>query len=195
MPNIKEATPTQIDFSHSWNGTQGTFYDWNIKMDNGDEGQYTSKSNQLDQIKFQLNVKTQYTIEKKKNGQGFKIKPYSPPPQQGSRSKSYSPEQQQHITNGVAMRSTIRLYVNAGFGLKEKDQFVEIYKYYKAFLYSSEAQKVGGQRVSGLLYDAIDSVKIHATGEKIFFNSDITDPVDLAKATISSCKQFVKITQ
>ena len=71
----KKSIPRSIIFKKAHSGTNGLFYIFDIKFDNGDGGQFFSKSE--DQTIFKEGQETEYTIEKKENGQyvNYSIKP------------------------------------------------------------------------------------------------------------------------
>lgn len=71
----KKATVKSAVYKKSINTQYGESYIFDITMDNGDSGQYFSKTQ--DQSKFQQGKEVEYTIEKKVNGQytNFSIKP------------------------------------------------------------------------------------------------------------------------
>jgi len=76
-------------FSHEWDGKDCKFYDHNIEFENGDRGQYTSKTKE--QNKFVEGRETEYTIEPSKRAGFFKIKPIQQPIGGGGRGGGLRP--------------------------------------------------------------------------------------------------------
>ena len=69
---IKKSKVKSVQATGTWQGSYGLMYLWEIEMENGDTGQYMSKSEQ--QNKFTVGVEAEYEW---KDGQYPKIKPYS----------------------------------------------------------------------------------------------------------------------
>ena len=69
---IKKSKVKSVQGTGTWKGSYGLMYLWEIEMENGDTGQYMSKSEQ--QNKFTVGVEAEYEW---KDGQYPKIKPYS----------------------------------------------------------------------------------------------------------------------
>lgn len=69
---IKKSKVKSVQGTGTWQGNYGLMYLWEIEMENGDTGQYMSKSEQ--QNKFTVGVEAEYEW---KDGQYPKIKPYS----------------------------------------------------------------------------------------------------------------------
>jgi hypothetical protein len=62
----KKSIPRSIIFKKAHSGTNGLFYIFDIKFDNGDGGQFFSKTEA--QTTFKEGEEAEYTIEKKVNG-------------------------------------------------------------------------------------------------------------------------------
>jgi hypothetical protein len=74
METKKSIVRTAI-FKKSGNGQYGEWHSFEITFDNGDKGDYMSKTNP--QEKFKEGVEVEYTIEKKENGNytNYVVKP------------------------------------------------------------------------------------------------------------------------
>lgn len=71
----KRSKPVHINGNGTWNSKYGMMYRFEVEMENGDTGEYSSKYQ--DQNKFQVGVEVEYTIESRDyNGKTFyNIKP------------------------------------------------------------------------------------------------------------------------
>lgn len=63
----KKSIPASVVFKKAHSGANGMFYIFDIKFNNGDAGQFFSKTEQ--QSTFKEGVESEYTIEEKVNGQ------------------------------------------------------------------------------------------------------------------------------
>lgn len=74
MEQKKSIVRTAI-FKREVNTKYGSCYSFEVTFDNGDKGDYLSKSQQQD--KFKEGIETEYTIEKRENGQyvNYTIRP------------------------------------------------------------------------------------------------------------------------
>lgn len=127
----KKSKVSTIDFSKEWNGPKGIVYFFKIKMENGDEGQFSS--NKREQVKFAVGEETDYTKEEKQNGNYTNIfidKPKSAPTSTGTgySKKPYDPEfekiRQKLIIRQSCLSNAVALGVANGLSVaKSEDVF------------------------------------------------------------------------
>jgi len=70
---IKKSKVTNVQGNGTWEGKFGMMYKFDINMENGDAGEYSSKN--LDQTKFVVGQEVDYEFY---DGQWPKIKPHNP---------------------------------------------------------------------------------------------------------------------
>ena len=111
----KTSKVTQVAGSGTWEGKYGVMYKFEVAFENGDAGQYLSKSQ--DQTKFKVGQEANYTIEGKEfNGQTFyTVKPVMQQQAfQGGGGKGYQkdPETEKRITRMSVLKVAGDLVIN-----------------------------------------------------------------------------------
>ena len=111
----KTSKVTQVAGSGTWEGKYGVMYKFEVAFENGDAGQYLSKSQ--DQTKFKVGQEANYTIEGKEfNGQTYyTVKPVmAQQPFQGGGGKPYQkdPETEKRITRMSVLKVAGDLVIN-----------------------------------------------------------------------------------
>jgi len=111
----KTSKVTQVAGSGTWEGKYGVMYKFEVSFENGDAGQYLSKSQ--DQTKFKVGQEANYTIEGKEfNGQTYyTVKPVmAQQPFQGGGGKGYQkdPETEKRITRMSVLKVAGDLVIN-----------------------------------------------------------------------------------
>ena len=108
----KTSKVTNVAGSGTWEGKYGIMYKFEVSFENGDAGQYLSKSQ--DQTKFKVGQEANYTIEAKEfNGQTFyTVKPVMQ--QQFGNKPSYQkdPETEKRITRMSVLKVAGDLVIN-----------------------------------------------------------------------------------
>ena len=118
----KKATLLECNFSREWNGPKGMIYYFNLKWDNGDEGEMSTnrikkdkETGKVTQTKFVIGAEQQYTAEtktSKKTGNDYlffdKFKePYNPGAKKSFSQRS-DPHTQIRIVRTVALKAAIK---------------------------------------------------------------------------------------
>lgn len=130
----KTSKVTQVAGVGSWNGQYGMMYKFEVSFENGDSGQYMSKS--IDQNKFQKGVEATYTIEGKEfNGNTFyTVKPVMAQQQAfgGGGSKPYvkDPETDKRITRMSVLKVATDLVVHGHVKLHDLTKVAQIFERY-----------------------------------------------------------------
>ena len=109
----KTSKVTQVAGSGTWEGKYGVMYKFEVAFENGDAGQYLSKSQ--DQTKFKVGQEANYTIEGKEfNGQTFyTVKPVMQQQQFGGKpSYQKDPETEKRITRMSVLKVAGDLVIN-----------------------------------------------------------------------------------
>ena len=130
----KESKVTQVAGNGTWDSANGTLYKFEVSFENGDSGQYLSKSQ--DQTKFKVGEVASYEITSKevKGKLYYTIKPVSTfVPNGGGGSKpSYQkdPETEKRITRMSVLKCATDLVVNGEvkiYDLTKVASFMEQY--------------------------------------------------------------------
>jgi hypothetical protein len=130
----KTSKVTQVAGVGSWNGQYGIMYKFEVSFENGDMGQYLSKS--IDQNKFKQGVDATYTIEGKEfNGQTFyTVKPVMAQQQafQGGGKPAYvkDPETDKRITRMSVLKGAIDLAVAGEIKIHDITKVAQIFERY-----------------------------------------------------------------
>ena len=114
---IKKSVVKQAQANGGWNGKYGYMYKYEIAFENGDSGEYSSKS--AEQNKFVVGQETEYTLEA---GQyGNKIKPINnwQPNAQVSTPKQSNDKVQEYIIKQSSLKCAVD-YVIANGGNEGK---------------------------------------------------------------------------
>ena len=108
----KTSKVTNVAGSGTWEGKYGIMYKFEIAFENGDAGQYLSKSQ--DQTKFKVGQEANYTIEGKEfNGQTFyTVKPVMQQQFGGKPSYQKDPETEKRITRMSVLKVAGDLVIN-----------------------------------------------------------------------------------
>ena len=127
----KTSKVTQVSGVGSWNGQYGLLYKFEVSFENGDSGQYLSKSQ--DQNKFQKGVDANYTIEGKEfNGTMFyTIKPVMAQQSfQGGGKPAYQkdPETDKRITRMSVLKVATDLVVHGHVKLHDLTKVAQIFE-------------------------------------------------------------------
>lgn len=90
MSNEKQSVVTSVQGNGTWDSSYGLFYKWEIAFENGDVGEYLSKTNP--QSKFSIGGLSWYIKEVRKtaNGEFVKIKPAQNPSLDSQKSAKHS---------------------------------------------------------------------------------------------------------
>lgn len=129
----KESKVTQVAGNGTWDSTNGTFYKFEVSFENGDSGQYLSKSQ--DQTKFKVGEVASYEITSKevKGKMYYTIKPVSTfVPNGGGSKPSYQkdPETEKRITRMSVLKCATDLVANGDvmiYDLTKVASFMEQY--------------------------------------------------------------------
>ena len=129
----KTSKVTQVSGVGSWNGQYGMMYKFEVSFENGDSGQYMSKS--IDQTKFQKGVDATYTNEGKEfNGNTFyTIKPVMAQQSFGGGGKpAYvkDPETDKRITRMSVLKVATDLVVHGHVKLHDLTKVAQIFERY-----------------------------------------------------------------
>jgi hypothetical protein len=129
----KTSKVTNVAGIGTWESKHGLFYKFEVSFDNGDAGQYLSKSQ--DQNKFIKGQETAYTIEGKEyNGQMYyTVKPVmAQQPFQGGGGKSYQkdPETEKRITRMSVLKVAGDLVINGEVKLQDLTKVAQIFEGY-----------------------------------------------------------------
>lgn len=123
MAETKKGVVRSVTGNGTWDSKYGTMYKFEIAFDNGDAGEYNSKSQ--DQTKFVIGQEAEYTIASREyNGNTFyTIKPAQPAGGYGGGYKSKAdPEKDKRIAKLAVLKSATEL-VTAKL-IDRKDIFV-----------------------------------------------------------------------
>jgi hypothetical protein len=125
MENTAQSQPkcsmvTNVQANGSFDSQYGTFYRFEIEFENGDAGQYSSKSQQ--QTKFVIGQQAYYTLAS--NGKFTNVKPAEDPSSQrqpftGGKSFGKSPEESDRISRMNSLTNAINWHVAHGGTLVE----------------------------------------------------------------------------
>ena len=127
----KTSKVTQVAGIGTWEGKYGVMYKFEVAFENGDAGQYLSKSQ--DQTKFKVGEEANYTIESKEfNGQTFyTVKPVMQ--QQafgGGKPYQKDPETEKRITRMSVLKVAGDLVINEKIKLHDLTKVAQIFERY-----------------------------------------------------------------
>ena len=96
----KKSKVISVQSNGTWEGSYGTMYKFEVSFDNGDTGEYSSKSK--DQNKFVIGHETEYEFT---DGKYPKVKPVYNPPSGGSFNKfNNDPNRQKMIVKQSSLK-------------------------------------------------------------------------------------------
>jgi hypothetical protein len=96
----KKSKVTNVQSNGTWEGSYGTMYKFEVSFENGDTGEYSSKSK--DQNKFVIGHETEYEFT---DGKYPKVKPVYNPPSGGSFNKfNNDPNRQKMIVKQSSLK-------------------------------------------------------------------------------------------
>lgn len=96
----KKSKVTSVQSNGTWEGSYGTMYKFEVSFENGDTGEYSSKSK--DQNKFVIGHETEYEFT---DGKYPKVKPVYNPPTGGSFNKfNNDPNRQKMIVKQSSLK-------------------------------------------------------------------------------------------
>jgi hypothetical protein len=129
----KTSKVTNVAGIGTWNGQYGVMYKFEVSFENGDSGQYMSKSQE--QTKFKVGESAAYTIEGKEfNGQTYyTVKPVmAQQPFQGGGGKPYQkdPETEKRITRMSVLKVAGDLVINGQVKLHDLTKVAQIFERY-----------------------------------------------------------------
>jgi hypothetical protein len=129
----KTSKVTNVAGIGTWNGNYGMMYKFEVSFENGDSGQYMSKSQE--QTKFKVGQEAAYTIEGKEfNGQTYyTVKPVmAQQPFQGGGGKPYQkdPETEKRITRMSVLKVAGDLVINGQVKLHDLTKVAQIFERY-----------------------------------------------------------------
>ena len=129
----KTSKVTQVAGVGSWNGQYGIMYKFEVSFENGDMGQYLSKS--IDQNKFKQGVEATYTIEGKEfNGNTFyTVKPVMAQQQAfqgGKPAYQKDPETDKRITRMSVLKGAVDLAVGGEIKIHDITKVAQIFERY-----------------------------------------------------------------
>lgn len=132
----KTSKPVNIQGNGSWSNSYGTFFAFDIVMQNGDVGTYSSKSQQQD--KFVIGQEVTYEFH---GGEHPKIKPAKPKdkPSYNGGNKYNDPKKQKMIVK----QSSLKCAVDLCIANKEKDfnKVLEVADVFVAWVMKEEQPK------------------------------------------------------
>jgi hypothetical protein len=128
----KTSKVTNVAGIGTWNGQYGVMYKFEVSFENGDSGQYMSKSQE--QTKFKVGESATYTIEGKEfNGQTYyTVKPVmaQQPFQGGGKPYQKDPETEKRITRMSVLKVAGDLVINGQVKLHDLTKVAQIFERY-----------------------------------------------------------------
>jgi hypothetical protein len=128
----KTSKVTNVAGIGTWNGQYGVMYKFEVSFENGDSGQYMSKSQE--QTKFKVGESAAYTIEGKEfNGQTYyTVKPVmaQQPFQGGGKGYQKDPETEKRITRMSVLKVAGDLVINGQVKLHDLTKVAQIFERY-----------------------------------------------------------------
>lgn len=146
----KTSKVTQVAGNGTWDGQYGTMYKFEINFENGDSGQYLSKSK--DQNKFVKGQDVTYELTSKDiNGRTFySVKPVQAQQSFGGGKPSYQkdPETDKRITRMSVLKVAGDLVINGEVKVHDLTKFASILEHYVMTGEDSVAKMYGANDVS-----------------------------------------------
>jgi len=125
----KQSKVTNVAANGTWNGQYGTMYKFEVSFENGDTGEYLSKSQ--DQNKFVVGIEAAYTITSREHGGRtfYNVKP-AQMQQQAFAPKAKDPETDKRITRMSVLKCATDLCVHGEIKLHQITTFAKIFELY-----------------------------------------------------------------
>jgi len=125
----KQSKVTNVAANGTWNGQYGTMYKFEVSFENGDTGEYLSKSQ--DQNKFVVGTEAAYTITSREHGGRtfYNVKP-AMVQQQAFAPKAKDPETDKRITRMSVLKCATDLCVHGEIKLHQITTFAKIFELY-----------------------------------------------------------------
>jgi len=164
---IKKSTPVRITGNGTWESQYGLFYKFEIEMQNGDIGEYSSKSQ--DQNKFVQGQETEYEWHTRiSNGRTFhNIKPvkqeFQPNRSGGGFQKSTNPDRDVQIVRQSSLNRATDLCINGKIELADVLVYAEVFVNYVQSGAKAQSNNPGTQ-------ETIDQIKDNAEKKSIVQN-------------------------
>ena len=161
---IKKSTPVTITGNGTWESQYGLFYKFEIEMDNGDIGEYSSKSK--DQNKFVLGQETEYEWHSRNvNGKVYhNIKPvkqeFQPNRSGGGFQKPTNPDRDVQIVRQSSLNRATDLCINGKIELADVLVYAEVFVNYVQSGAKAQSNNPGTQ-------ETIDQIKDNAEKKSI----------------------------
>ena len=138
---IKKSVVKSVQGSGTWDTKKEpikTFYKYEIEMENGDSGEYSSISDSQD--KFIEGVEVEYIYT---GGEYPKIKPYYNNPNTGSYSYSSSnSKEDEQIARSVGVKAAVELGIAEGLTIKDLSEILETAKILADFITTEKVIEV-----------------------------------------------------
>ena len=125
----KQSKVTNVAANGTWNGQYGTMYKFEVSFENGDTGEYLSKSQ--DQNKFVVGTEAAYTMTSREHGGRtfYNVKP-AQVQQQAFAPKAKDPETDKRITRMSVLKCATDLCVHGEIKLHQITTFAKIFELY-----------------------------------------------------------------
>ena len=125
----KQSKVTNVAANGTWNGQYGTMYKFEVSFENGDTGEYLSKSQ--DQNKFVVGTEAAYTITSREHGGRtfYNVKP-AQVQQQAFAPKAKDPETDKRITRMSVLKCATDLCIHGEIKLHQITTFAKIFELY-----------------------------------------------------------------
>lgn len=125
----KSSKVTNVAANGTWNGQYGTMYKFEVSFENGDTGEYLSKSQ--DQNKFVVGNEAAYTITSREHGGRtfYNVKP-AQMVQQSFQPKAKDPETDKRITRMSVLKVAGDLCIHGEIKLHQITTFAKIFELY-----------------------------------------------------------------
>jgi hypothetical protein len=174
----KQSKVNHIAANGSWNSEKyGTFYRFEIGFENGDTGEYSSKS--ADQNKFVMGQMATYTITSKEhNGKTYHtIKPAEQPQQSGGgfAPRAKDPETEKRITRMSVLKCATDLVIHGKVELAALTNVAIILEHYvmtgddsMAKIYAAHYEKQNPKPTNGIVQNFIDEAITEMTDDLPF---------------------------
>ena len=161
---IKKSTPVRITGNGTWQSQYGLFYKFEIEMQNGDIGEYSSKTQ--DQTKFVQGQETEYQWHSRNvNGNVYhNIKPVQQEFQSnrsgGGFQKSNNPDRDVQIVRQSSLNRATDLCINGKIELADVLVYAEVFVNYVQNGAKAQSNNPGTQ-------ETIDQIKDNAEKKSI----------------------------
>lgn len=156
---IKKSTPVRITGNGTWESQYGLFYKFEIEMQNGDIGEYSSKS--ADQTKFVQGQETEYEWHSRNvNGNVYhNIKPvkqeFQPNRSGGGFQKSNNPDRDVQIVRQSSLNRATDLCINGKIELADVLVYAEVFVNYVQSEAKAQSNNLGTQETIDQIKDIV----------------------------------------